>query len=60
MFGEEILNATQLMKRLNISHARLYQLLDMGMPSHRLGKHSRRYYLYDEVQEWLLGSLHDE
>ena len=60
MFGEEILNATQLMKRLNISHARLYQLLDMGMPSHRLSAGSRRFYIYDEVRSWLLDTLRNE
>lgn len=54
MFGDEILNATQLMKRLNISGVTLYRLIDDGLPFHRLSKGSRRYYVYSEVRQWIL------
>lgn len=54
MFGEEILNGKQIIKKLNISPAFFYRLLDDGLPFHRLGRSSRRYYVYSEVKQWIL------
>ena len=54
MFGEEILNGKQLTKQLGISRTFLYSLLDEGLPNHRLGNRSRRYYILSEVEEWLI------
>lgn len=53
MFGDKILNTKELCKKLGISTTLLYRLLDNGLPSHQLTANSRRYYNYDEVEEWL-------
>lgn len=52
MKNNNILNATDLMKELNISSTRFYQFLHHGMPYHQIGE-GRKYYMLNEVLEWL-------
>lgn len=54
MFGKSVLNGKQLCNQLGMSTTLLYRLLDSGMPYHQLTKSSRRYYILEEVQTWLL------
>lgn len=56
MFGKEILNAKQLAIKLGISRAYLYKMLKNGLPYHQLGSKGRKYFVYKEVQEWLLNN----
>jgi phospholipid N-methyltransferase len=56
MFGEMILNGKQITEKLNISQGQLYKLIALGMPFHQLSEHSRKYYVLDEVIEWLKAS----
>lgn len=57
MFGEEILNAKQLVKKLGISKSYLYELLEMGLPYRQLGNKGRKYYVYEEVTKWIFENL---
>lgn len=54
MFGNEILNAKQLATKLGISRTYLYKMLKNGLSYHQLESKSRKYFVYKEVQEWLL------
>lgn len=54
MFGKEILNGKQLCEKLGISTIILYQLIDNGMPYHQLTTNSKKYYIIDEIEQWLL------
>lgn len=56
MFGKEILNAKQLAMKLGVSRSYVYKLLKDGLPYHQLGSRSRKYFVYKEVQEWLLSN----
>lgn len=53
MFGEEFLNGKALAIKLGISQSKLYSLRKLGLPFHQLGGNTRKYYVFDEVQEWL-------
>lgn len=59
MFGEEILNAKQLVDKLKISKSYLYELLEMGLPYHKLGDRGRKYYVYKEVIQWIFDNLNE-
>lgn len=54
MFGEKVLNGKQVATALGISQGYLYKLLASGLPYHQLDEHSRKYYVLNEVEEWLL------
>lgn len=54
MFGNEILNAKELAKKLGISRGYLYKMINYGLPYHQLDANSRKYFIYDEVEAWLL------
>lgn len=56
MFGKEILNAKQLAMKLGVSRSYVYKMLKIGLPYHQLGSKSRKYFVYKEVQEWLLNN----
>ncbi|WP_318605531.1 hypothetical protein [Limosilactobacillus reuteri] len=61
MFGNEILNGRQLCNQLGISTTILYSLIDNGLPYHQLTANSRKYYILNEVENWLLESgFHQE
>lgn len=49
----EILNLKQLSEKLNCSKAHIYKLISLGLPYHRLSDHSRRYFVWSEVLEFL-------
>ena len=53
IFGNEILNAKQLVQTLGISRNYLLKMVNNGLPYHQLGKESRKYYIFDEVKDWL-------
>lgn len=53
IFGNEILNAKQLAEKLGISRNYLLKMVNNGLPYHQLGKKSRKYYIFDEVKDWL-------
>lgn len=57
MFGKDILNAKQLARKLGISKSYLYELLEMGLPYRKLGNKGRRYYMYEEVMQWIFDNL---
>lgn len=52
----QILNLKQLSKRLGCSQNHIYKLIAQGMPFHQLSDDSRRYYVLDEVLDWLKSS----
>ena len=56
MFGKEILNEKQLAMKLGVSRSFVYKMLKNGLPYHQLGSKSRKYFVYKEVQEWLLNN----
>lgn len=49
----QILNLKQLSQRLGCSQNHIYKLIAQGMPYHQLSDDSRRYYVLDEVLDWL-------
>lgn len=53
IFGSEILNAKQLAEKLGISRNYLLKMVNSGLPYHQLGEESRKYYIFDEVEDWL-------
>ena len=52
IFGNEILNAKQLVQKLGISRNYLLKMVNNGLPYHQLGKESRKYYIFGEVKDW--------
>lgn len=56
LFGDDILNGQQLIKKLGISRTYLCKLLKLGLPYHQLDKNTRKYYVLNEVKEWLLNN----
>lgn len=54
IFGQEILNAKQLIEKLGISSSFFYKLQKSGLPYHQLDDKSRKYYFLNEVEEWLI------
>lgn len=56
MFNEEILNRKQLCEKLNISSALFYKMLQNGLPYRQLDEHSRKYYVFDEAEAWLINN----
>lgn len=56
MFNKEILNMKQLCEKLNISSFLFYKMVQNGLPYHQLGKHARKYYIYNEVETWLINN----
>ena len=54
MFGDEILNAKQLAKKLGISYSYLRTLVQAGLPYRELAN-SRKYFVLDEVRAWIIG-----
>lgn len=54
IFGQEVLNAKQLIQKLGISNSFFYKLLNAGLPYHQLNDNSRKYYFLDEVEDWLI------
>lgn len=54
MFGDEILNAKQLAKKLGISYSYLRTLVQAGLPYRELAN-SRKYFVLDEVRAWVIG-----
>ncbi|WP_290034278.1 hypothetical protein [Ligilactobacillus cholophilus] len=56
LFGDDILNGQQLINELGISRTYLCKLLKLGLPYHQLDKNTRKYYVLDEVKEWLLNN----
>lgn len=54
IFGQEILNAKQLIEKLGISSSFFYKLQKSGLPYHQLDDKSRKYYFLSEVEEWLI------
>lgn len=48
-----ICNLKQLSISLGCSPNHVYKLIELGMPYHQLSEKSRRYYVLDEVLNWL-------
>lgn len=53
MIGNEILNAKEAAEKLGISKSYFFKLVKQGMPYHRIGLNSRKYYIVSEIIEWL-------
>ena len=53
MFGNELLNARQITKKLEISSTYFFKLTKLGMPFHRVTPRGRKFYNYDEVVDWI-------
>ncbi|KJY57384.1 Uncharacterized protein JF75_03990 [Lactobacillus kimbladii] len=53
MFGNELLNARQIAKKLEISNTYFFKLTKLGMPFHRITPGGRKFYNYDEVVNWI-------
>lgn len=59
MFGDDLINARQLAKALNISNTTLFKLLKRQnsagekCPVHQLAPDCRKYYRLEEVRQWL-------
>ena len=53
MFGNELLNARQITKKLEISSTYFFKLTKLGMPFHRVTPRGRKFYNYDEVVSWI-------
>lgn len=49
----QILNLKELSQYLGCSQNHIYKLIHQGMPYHQLSADSRRYYVQDEVLDWL-------
>lgn len=54
MFGDILLNARQIAQKLGVSYTYFFKLIDNGCPYHQLTEAGRKYYVFDEVQAWLL------
>lgn len=54
VFGNEILNAKQLAAYLQVSTSLINKMVKSGMPYHQLSEKGRKYYVAEEVKEWLL------
>lgn len=56
MFGTQLLNARQVAQKLGISYTYFFKMLKKGenCPYHQLGQDGRKYYILDEVENWLL------
>lgn len=50
---KQICNLKQLCEQLGCSTNHVYKLVSLGMPYHQLSSASRRYYVLDEVINWL-------
>ncbi|MBM6812978.1 helix-turn-helix domain-containing protein [Limosilactobacillus reuteri] len=48
-----ICNLKELSKELNCSQNHVYKLIHQGMPYHQIDEQSRRYFILDEVINWL-------
>lgn len=49
----EIVNLKGLCKYLGYSQNHIYKLISEGLPYHQLTANSRRYYVIEEVVDWL-------
>ncbi|MCC4482789.1 hypothetical protein [Limosilactobacillus reuteri] len=60
MFGENLLNAKQLAKKLGVGNTTVFKLLKQknnsgqACPVHQLAPGCRKYYIFDEVKQWLM------
>lgn len=60
MYGTNLLNARQLAAKLQVCNTTFFKTLHQQnnkgdyCPYHQLGPHSRKYYVLEEVQAWLL------
>lgn len=52
----DIVNLKELSNQLGCSPNHIYKLINLGMPYHQLSPKSRRYYVTEEVTEWLKSS----
>ena len=60
MYGTKLINARQLADALGVCNTTLFKMLKQinqrgdPCPFHQLGPNSRKYYVLDEVQQWLV------
>lgn len=63
MYGSKLLNARQLIRALNIGSTTFFKIArrknhhGQPIPAHQLSPDSRKYYVLEEVQEWLLNQF---
>lgn len=51
--NKEIVNLKTLAKIIGCSNGHIYTLIEQGMPYHQLDPKTRRYFVVDEVINWL-------
>lgn len=49
----QIFNLKEISQVIGCSTGHVYKLIRQGMPYHQLDENSRRYFIVDEVVEWL-------
>ena len=60
MYGTKLINARQLADALGVCNTTLFKMLKQRnqrgdpCPFHQLGPNSRKYYVLDEVQQWIV------
>lgn len=50
---KQIVNLKELSSELGCSKTHIYTLIERGMPYHQLTEKSHRYFVIDEVLDWL-------